>query len=830
MKVLKNIVILYAFGLATTVSEAQTASKLTGTVINDGSTLAKSSASNAFDGSTSTYFYSGTQSSSGGGGGRGPGGGGSSTATVTSSEHPWVGLDLGSTKRITRVRWYNYAGSYSMTINFAWDGKSTKTVKMPYSQVAVFEGANSADFSDALPIYLVNDASTTSAWHEAEVTTDRAFRYVRYVGPNSSCGYVYEVEFYGYDSEDTAGSRFYEPAGLPVVVAHTTSGSDPVDKTNELEASFAFISQEGTKIMEQTGNFRLRGNTSLVMGKKPYRIKLDAKQKVFGADYKAKKWTLVPAMDDKSLMRNIIGFEANRRIGQEYTPYCRAVDVFVNGEFRGQYQFCDQVEANKNRIDIEEIEVTEDESGNITDRPSSAYDFGWFIEIDKLASQEPTGTWFTSSNYSIPVTIKSPDEDEITSGYLSTIKSHFEKMETAAKNGTAEQYADLTSFGQYFLVSELIGNTDAYHSINLHKHQDRDQFYFGPVWDLNLAFDNDDRWYPINSMTIWSYQDADGFADAGNIISLLDKMLNSNTDVLPEMKDIWATQRQNGQMEQSAFDDMINSLEVSLKASADLNFIRWDILDTRIFSEPQNSSYYNFSSWEAAVAKLRSTVSGRVAWMDGMLGTTTTSQNVTLSAAGWATVFLPMAFGVPEGLECYEVTGVDAATSKLLLEPVENTQANKPYLLHGEAGTYTLTGYSSVGRDKRTLGLLTGTQSGCTVPLGSYVLQNHDGAVCFYEVQTGNIQLGGKKAYLTVPADAAGAAARFYLDDEAEGLRSLAHDEAVGGAVRIYDAMGHLLRVITEGQWSEQEIVDEFGSGMYIIRTGSQSRKAALGD
>lgn len=41
--------------------------------------------------------------------------------------------------------------------------------------------------------------------------------------------------------------------------------------------------------------------------------------------------------------------------------------------------------------------------------------------------------------------------------------------------------------------------------------------------------------------------------------------------------------------------------------------------------------------------------------------------------------------------------------------------------------------------------------------------------------------------------------------------------------------MGHLLREITEGQWSDEDIAAEFGKGMYVIRANGKSRKVSLG-
>ena len=62
-------------------------------------------------------------------------------------------------------------------------------------------------------------------------------------------------------------------------------------------------------------------------------------------------------------------------IGLTFTPRCESVDVIVNGNFRGNYFICDQVEVKEGRVDIEKI-LDNDISG------------GYLIEIDARALEE----------------------------------------------------------------------------------------------------------------------------------------------------------------------------------------------------------------------------------------------------------------------------------------------------------------------------------------------------------------------------------------------------------------------------------------------------------
>ena len=108
-------------------------------------------------------------------------------------------------------------------------------------------------------------------------------------------------------------------------------------------------------LLSEPGTIRERGNYSRNFPKKPYRIKFDSKQHVLDAPAKAKKWTLINNYGDKTLMRNMLAFEISRQLGMPYTPYSKAVDVLLNGEYKGCYQLCDQVEVNKKRVAIDEL-------------------------------------------------------------------------------------------------------------------------------------------------------------------------------------------------------------------------------------------------------------------------------------------------------------------------------------------------------------------------------------------------------------------------------------------------------------------------------------------
>ncbi|MCR5679444.1 MAG: CotH kinase family protein [Prevotella sp.] len=512
---------------------------------------------NAFDGDLSTFFASWERS------------------------YTWAGLDLGQPHVITRVGWSPRDDS---------QGEARVVL-------GVFEGANRADFMDALPLYIITERGTIGQMSTADVTCSRGFRYVRYVGPSDCRCNIAELAFYGHPGEGD-DSQLSQLTNLPTVTIHTLDGVVPYDKEHEIESWISVVSDQGTSLVSASATTRERGNASRNFPKKPWRIKFDKKQRMPGAPVKAKKWTLLNNYGDKTLMRNLIAFELSRRLQMPYTPYGTAVDVLMNGEYKGCYQLCDQVQVNSGRVDVEEM-TPQDNAGE-------ALTGGYLVEVDAYASEEDS--WFKSQK-GTPVTIKSPSSDSITSQQAAYIKSHFNKMES-----TWSKYLDTNTFLRHFLVGELSGNTDTYWSVFMYKQRGNDTIYTGPVWDFDLAFENDNRTYPVNNKTDYIYRS--GGSCAGDMRSFVDRIVISSAAARAQLLEIWDEARQQG-LDEELLVAFVDSMADELAQSQKLNFMRWNIMNTKVHQNPRI-----WGSYEAEVENVRSFIRKRVAWMDKRLGYT----------------------------------------------------------------------------------------------------------------------------------------------------------------------------------------------------------------
>ena len=496
------------------------------------------------------------------------------------SSNGWTGLDLGKQHVITIVGW-NPPNAIDVLLG-------------------VFEGANSPDFIDAIPLMIISGNSFAGQMNYANVNCSRGFRYVRYVAPEGKQNIIPTLEFWG---EEGVGnnSQLAQLTNIPTVTIHTKNEERPYDKEHEIVCLISIISNNGKTLLTDSATIRLRGNASTEFPKKPYRIKFAKKHQVLGAPANAKKWTLINNYGDKTLMRNQLAFELSRRFQMPYTPFCAYVDVLLNGNYQGCYQLCDQIEVRSKRVDVKEM-TDKDNSGE-------ALTGGYLIEADAYAGNEPSMFWSAKGT---PVTIKSPDDDIITPQQAAYIKGQYDQMESNWKSNL-----DLNTFLRHFLVGELSGNTDTYWSLYLYKQRANDTLFVGPVWDFDIAFDNDYRTYHVNDKSDYIYRS--GGSTTGYLRTLVDKIVINDNDAKQQLATIWANTRRAG-LTEDFVSQYIDEQAAILDQSQRLNFLRWPIMNEYVHMNPRVRG-----SYQAEVENVRSFLTKRIQWMDKKLGFDATS-------------------------------------------------------------------------------------------------------------------------------------------------------------------------------------------------------------
>ena len=479
----------------------------------------------------------------------------------------WVGLDLGEKHVITKI------------------GYSPRIDHEQRVQLAILEGANEADFSDALPLAIIKDKGVNKTMQYIEAKCSCGFRYVRYVGPNNVRCNLAELVFYGTPGEGD-DSRFCQLTNIPTVVINTQNAQPIVTKEEYIKSNIYIISDGGASILSTSGtDIKGRGNASWNFPKKPYKIKFAEKHNILGSPASAKKWTLINNYGDKTLMRNILAFEVSRRVGMSYTPFCTPVDVVLNGEYEGCYQLCDQVEVGKGRVDAKN---------------------GYLIEIDAYAYDEEVHFY---SNRSIPVTVKYPDEEDITEEQFSFIQDFFGQMEAVVfSSGFADvetgyrKYIDLDTFLRNFIVGEFCGNTDTYWSVYMYKDGSDGVLYTGPVWDYDLAFENDNRTYPINDLGGFIFA-TNGSIAANAVKTMVTRLTRTDSAAHTRLVELW-----NDVLPSlKSLNDYVDETAALLNESQELNFKRWPIMNESVHQNPRV-----WGSYEGEVNNVKNYITRRI--------------------------------------------------------------------------------------------------------------------------------------------------------------------------------------------------------------------------
>ena len=232
---------------------------------------------------------------------------------------------------------------------------------------------------------------------------------------------------------------------------------------------------------------KIRGNSTSVSDKKPYKIKFLKKKAVLGGS-KEKNWVLLANANDNTGLHNYVSLELYRYLSAPGTfiPMVQFVNLYINGKYQGVYNLCDQIEPGKNRVPI---------SSDIKARPE---DTDYLIVNDDYASSigqsgEKDVNWFWLDKSFTPIEIKSPDtsNENYSTEYTDYIKNRIENIYNVILSRDWEKIQksiDIDSMINGFIVSIITDNVDiAYKSIYYYLPAGG-KLTYGPVWDMDLTF------------------------------------------------------------------------------------------------------------------------------------------------------------------------------------------------------------------------------------------------------------------------------------------------------------------------------------------------------
>ena len=388
---------------------------------------------------------------------------------------------------------------------------------------------------------------------------------------------------------------------IPTLYIETENQAPIVSKEEYISGIATLVSSDSSEeFIDKEIEIRGRGNSTWGFEKKPYRLKFTSKYNFLNLPAKAKSWVLLANYSDKSLIRNGIAFEISRFIDMPFTSAARYIDVVINGEYLGNYMVADQVEVRTNRVDVDKLEPEDIDLPDITG--------GYLLEIDGFAYTEEN--WFNTERNN-PVTIKYPKSEDINqqqNDYISNFTNTFEnRLFESSFDDEENSYrlmVDTSSLVNWYIACELTGNSDSFWSTYISKKRNEDKFYFGPLWDFDIAFNNDDRLGDATNKLMREYAHPLVYGQ-----TLWIQQMYKDSWFVKEVIDRWHTLIDEGIEEYIL--DYINNTEELLDASQQQNFDKWDILGKKVYR-----NQFWFPTYAEEIGFLRNYVMDRIEFLN----------------------------------------------------------------------------------------------------------------------------------------------------------------------------------------------------------------------
>ncbi len=384
---------------------------------------------------------------------------------------------------------------------------------------------------------------------------------------------------------------------LPLFSFSMESGNEVTSKTKYTPITLTVSNTDAAFCLtEAEGQLRGRGNATWRMEKKSYRLKLTRKANLLGQSQgAAKDWILLANHCDQTLLRNALAFSLGRAMeGIPYTTSGNFVEVMINGDYKGVYLLCEQVEVQEHRIPVK--------ADPLDPTP------GYLVELDRYANEDADAlygtTYFSAGGqyYSI--------KSDATKEQLQWIAADLAKIDQAIRSGdraTIEALIDLNSCVDMYLIHEFLLNIDVgWSSFYLYKTDGEEKLIFAPVWDFDLAMGNDRRLFSGDPYGLYVGAQL-GFTQENQWFTSLCRQTWFNDLVKARFREK---------------QDTFAALSIEARTMADAmetavlrNFRKWKIFGQKINQEPDQ--VLALKTYDAHVAHLCTWLEQRYDWLSG---------------------------------------------------------------------------------------------------------------------------------------------------------------------------------------------------------------------
>jgi hypothetical protein len=309
-------------------------------------------------------------------------------------------------------------------------------------------------------------------------------------------------------------------------------------------------------------------------------------------------WILNGLAFDPSLLRDYFAYNLTRQLGQ-YTTRTKYCEVIINGEYKGLYVLQEKIKDDGNRVNIEEIEDTDNTQPNLSG--------GYITKADKTTGGDPVAWIMDSYAGTSDFIHEMPKPGDVTPEQDAYIHSIFQSLEnTTGQNNAAvsngyPSVIDIPTFVDFMIINELASNADAY-QISTFFHKDRGgKLRAGPVWDMNLTFGNDLFMFGLDRShtNVWQFSNGDNegpkfFTDLFN-----------NTAYKCYMSRRWNELTGAGQpLNEAVMSAYIDEIVAEISEAAVREQLTWGTVPNHTLE----------------IANMKTWISQRIAWMTNNIG------------------------------------------------------------------------------------------------------------------------------------------------------------------------------------------------------------------
>lgn len=384
---------------------------------------------------------------------------------------------------------------------------------------------------------------------------------------------------------------------MPVFEIFTEGNAPIVSKEEYINGKLTISNvDENLQLINEPLQIRGRGLSSwFLVEKKSYRIKFDSKNNLLGqGKEKARNWTLLAMHYDKSFLRNEAAyFFASKLNGISFVSSSSFVELWLNGEYQGVYEVCDQIEVNKGRVDI-------DDSGE-------EEDIGYLVEINLFPEDEYNLIQTSNGEtYEIKSNYVNSNQEKYIADYLSKC---LKAIETRDKE-TIGNLIDIPSAVDCYIVEEFMKNHDVGGTSFYFTKPKGDKLYFGPIWDFDLSSGNADNDNQDPSFRSYKYTYVGNLYFTNIQQSSWFSALRKCDWFNDMVKERWLEVRKYGLQT----SDHVEEIATKYKSSFERNFTKWPIFDQKILREPDE--ILAIKSFGEQVDYLANWLRNRVIWLD----------------------------------------------------------------------------------------------------------------------------------------------------------------------------------------------------------------------